>query len=126
MIMALAQGQSLKSSYYLFALKSFLVWTFTLTVCMIVVGFPVFALVVSVGALMAVTLHAILPISAVLLIAVSFIAIHAIGIMLAAAYLTLQGVHPQEVEWLRWLNGQANPSHTSVYAACPLTCELKS
>lgn len=123
--MALAQGQSFKNFYFLMLIKSFLIWTFTLTVCMVVVGFPALVLVISVGSLAAVTLHAIMPISAVLLIAVSLIGIHAIGIMSAAAFLTLKGIHPQEVEWLRWLNGQEDPLHTSVYAACPLTCELK-
>lgn len=122
--MALAQSQSLKSFYFLSMIRSFLIWTFTLTVCMIVIGFPALVLVVSVGALLAVTLHALMPFSAVLLITVGLVGIHAIGIMLAAASLTLQGIHPQEVEWLRWLHGQEDPLHTSVYAACPLTCDL--
>ncbi len=124
--MTLVQSQPFKNLYFIVALKSFLIWTFTLTVCMIVVGFPALVLVVSVGALLAVTLHAIMPFSAVLLIAVGLIGIHAIGIMLAAAFMTANGIHPQEVEWLRWLNGQADPLHTSVYAACPLTCEINS
>ncbi len=122
--MALAQSQSLKSFYFLLLIKSFLIWTFTLTVCMIVIGFPALVLVVSVGALLAVTLHALMPFSAVLLITVGMIAIHAVGIMMGAAYLTSRGIHPQEVEWLRWLHGQEDPLHTSVYAACPLTCDL--
>jgi hypothetical protein len=91
---------------------------------MIVIGFPVLVLVVSVSALLAFTLHAILPFSAVLLITIGMIGIHAFGIMLAAAWLTSKGIHPQEVEWLRWLNGQENPLHTAVYASCPLTCDI--
>lgn len=122
--MTLAHSQRLENSAYLFALKSFLIWVFTLTVCMIVIGFPVLVLVVSVSALLAFTLHAILPFSAVLLITIGMIGIHAFGIMLAAAWLTSKGIHPQEVEWLRWLNGQENPLHTAVYASCPLTCDI--
>jgi hypothetical protein len=122
--MALAPSQSLKTAHTLFMIKSFLIWTFTLTVCMLVIGFPILVLVVSVGALLAVTLHAIMPGSAVLFVGMSLIGIHAIGIMLAAAFLTSKGIHPQEVEWLRWLHGQENPLNTSVYAACPLTCDV--
>lgn len=123
--MTLAHSQSLGTSDLLFSLKSFLIWVFTLTVCMIVIGFPVLVLVVSVSALLAFTLHAIMPFSAVLFIALSMIGLHALGIMLAAAFLTSKGIHPQEVEWLRWLNGQENPLHTAVYASCPLTCEIQ-
>lgn len=124
--MTLVQNQPFKNLYFLVAIKSFLIWTFTLTVCMLVIGFPAVVLVVSIGALMAVTLHAIMPFSAVLLIVVGLIGIHAIGIMSTAAFMTASGIHPQEVEWLRWLNGQADPSNTSVYAACPLTCEINA
>lgn len=122
--MTLAHSQSLENSDFFFSLKSFLVWVFTLTVCMIVIGFPVFLLVVSVSALFAFVLHEILPVSAVLVITLGMIGIHAIGIMSAAAWLTSQGIHPQQVEWLRWLNGKANPLHTAVYASCPLTCDI--
>jgi hypothetical protein len=123
--MALARSQGLGNFYFLFALKSFLLWTFTLAVCMIVLGFPVLVLVVSIGALLAVTLHAIIPASGVLFATITMLGIHALGIMLAAGFLTLKGIHPQEVEWLRWLNGQENPLHTSVYASCPLTCDIE-
>jgi hypothetical protein len=123
--MALARSQSLGNFYFLFALKSFLIWTFTLTVCMIVLGFPVLVLVVSIGALLAMTLHAIVPAAGVLLATLSMLGIHVLGIMLAAAFLTAQGIHPQEVEWLRWLHGEENPLHTSVYASCPLTCDIQ-
>jgi hypothetical protein len=122
--MTLARSQSLGNSDFLFSLKSFLIWVFTLTVCMIVIGFPVLVLVVSVSALLAFTLHAIMPFSAVLLIALGMIGIHAVGIMLAAALLTSKGIYPQEVEWLRWLHGEENPLHTAVYASCPLTCDI--
>lgn len=122
--MTLASSQSLENSAILFTLKSFSVWVFTLTVCMIVIGFPMFMLVVSVSALAAFILNAILPFSSILFVSAIVIGVHAFGIMSAAAWLTSKGIHPQEVEFLRWLNGKENPLHTSVYASCPLTCEL--
>ncbi len=122
--MTLANSQRLNNSSFLFTLKSFLLWVFTLTVTMIVIGFPVFILVVSISALLAFVLHAILPFSAVLLVSIGVLGIHAIGVMAVAGWLTSQGIHPHQVEWLRWLNGQHDPLHTAVYASCPLTCEL--
>lgn len=122
--MTLANSQSLETSAVLFSLKSFSVWVFTLTVCMIVLGFPIFVLVVSLSALAAFVLNTILPFSSILFVSISVLGVHAIGVMLAAAWLTSQGIHPQEVEFLRWLSGNENPLHTPVYASCPLTCEL--
>lgn len=106
-------------------LKSILVWSFVLVVCMTVIGFPLLMLVVAVGSLMAVTLHAILPTSAMLMTAIGFVGVHILGILAASTFLTLKGIHPQEVEWLRWLNGQENPTTSSTYASCPLTCDVK-
>ncbi|MBW4442730.1 MAG: hypothetical protein KME10_16145 [Plectolyngbya sp. WJT66-NPBG17] len=122
--MTLANSQSLENSAILFTLKSVSVWVFTLTVCMIVIGFPMFILVVSLSALAAFVLNAILPFSSILFVSAIVIGVHAFGILFAAAWLTSKGIHPQEVEFLRWLNGQENPLHTSVYASCPLTCDL--
>ncbi|MBE9012009.1 hypothetical protein IQ250_17565 [Pseudanabaenaceae cyanobacterium LEGE 13415] len=122
--MTLANSQSLENSAILFSLKSFSVWVFTLTVCMIVIGFPMFILVVALSALAAFVLNAILPFSSILFVSAIVIGVHAIGIMLGAAWLTSKGIHPQEVEFLRWLGGKENPLHTSVYASCPLTCDL--
>jgi hypothetical protein len=106
-------------------IKSILVWSFVLAVCMTVIGFPLLMLVVAVGSLMAVTLHAILPTSAMLMTAVGFVGVHVLGILAASTFLTLKGIHPQEVEWLRWLNGQENPTTDSTFASCPLTCDIK-
>jgi hypothetical protein len=123
--MTLAQSQS-RQSLSIFALvKSILVWTFALTVCMIVIGFPMLIMVVALASLVAVMLHAIMPVGAVLVTAVGFVGIHALGILLASTYLTLRGIHPQDVDWLRWLHGQENPDNVAVYAACPLTCEIE-
>jgi hypothetical protein len=122
--MTLSQSSSFQGNYYILVLKSFLIWTFTLAVCLLIVGFPLILLMVTIGCLVAVVLQSVLPVSAVLVVAGSLLGINVLAILLGAAVLTLKGIHPQEVEWLRWLNGKANPSHSSVYAACPLTCEI--
>ena len=123
--MALAPSQNAGNLYLVSMLKSILVWSFVLAVCMIVIGFPVFVLVVAVASLLAVTLHAIMPTSAVLFITASFIGLHVLGIFAVSTFLTLKGIHPQDVEWLRWLHGQENPQNSTVYASCPLTCDVK-
>lgn len=122
--MALSESQSFRKFYYLLMFKSFFIWVFTLTVCLLVIGFPLVILMVTIGSLLAVILQSVLPVSAVLVVAGSLLGFNLLGIMIGAAALTLKGVHPQEVEWLRWLHGEENPNHTSVYAACPLTCGL--
>jgi hypothetical protein len=106
-------------------LKSFLIWTFTLAVCLLIIGFPLVILMVTIGALLSVVLQSVMPVSAVLVVAGSILGINLLVVMMGAAALTLKGVHPQEVTWLRWLHGEENPSHTSVYASCPLTCALR-
>jgi len=120
--MALSQSQSYRGFSYLIMLKSFLIWTFTLTVCFLVIGFPIVILMTIIGALFAAVLQSIMPASAVLLVAGGLLGMIVMGILLSAAALTLKGIHPQEIEWLRWLHGEANPDHTTVYASCPLTC----
>lgn len=123
--MALAQSSSLRKTHSLFMIKSFLIWTFTLAVCLMVVGFPLIVLMATVGSLLSIVLHSIMPVSSVLLVAGSLIAFNVMAVVVGAAALTLKGVHPTEVRWLSWLHGEADPLHTSVYAACPLTCEMK-
>lgn len=105
-------------------LKSFLIWCFTLTVCLLVIGFPLIVLMMTIGALLAVVLHSILPVSSVLLVAGSMISFNLLAIFMGSGLLTAKGIHPQEVSWLRWLHGEDQPANTSVYASCPLTCEL--
>jgi hypothetical protein len=123
MNMTLANSQSLGRAYALFLTKSFLVWVFTFIVCSLVIGFPILILVVGIGALLAVTLQSVMPMSSVLLVAGGTLALHILGVMLASAVLTLKGVHPQDVSWLTWLNGKADEAETpSVYASCPFTC----
>jgi len=123
--MALSQSQSFRKVYYLLMIKSFLIWAFTLTVCLLIIGFPAVILMVTIGSLLAVILQSVMPVSAVLVVAGSLLGFNLLAIVLGAGLLTLKGVHPQEVDWLRWLHGDADPHHTSVYAACPLTCDIK-
>jgi hypothetical protein len=106
-------------------IKSFLIWAFTLTVCLLVVGFPIVILMVTFGSLLAIILQTVVPMSSVLLVAGSIIGLNLLGIMLGAAILTVKGVHPDQVSWLRWLQGEEDPRHTSVYASCPLTCAIR-
>ncbi len=122
--MALSHSQGLRKFYYLTMLKSFLIWVFTLAVCLLVIGFPLVILMVTIGSLVSVVLQSVLPVSAVLVVAGSILSLNLFAICFGAAALTLKGVHPQEVNWLRWLHGEADPRHTSVYASCPLTCDV--
>ncbi len=124
--MVLAHGQSYRRFYYLVMLKSFLIWAFTLGVCLLIIGFPLVILMVTIGALLSVALQSVMPASAVLVVAGSLLGINLFGILFGAALLTLKGIHPHEVSWLRWLSGDADPSNQTVYASCPLTCSIRS
>jgi hypothetical protein len=123
--MELAPREGWGRNYSLAMIKSFLIWTFTLTVCLLVVGFPLVMIMMTIGALAAVVLQSVLPVSAVLVVAGSIIGANVLAVFVGAAILTLKGIHPQEVTWLRWLHGDASPLYSSVYAACPLTCDLQ-
>ncbi len=122
--MALSQTSNLSKTNSLFMVKSFLIWTFTLAVCLLVVGFPLVVLMATVGCLLSVVLQSVMPVSAVLLVAGSLIMLNIMAVVFAAGMLTLKGVHPSQVKWLSWLHGETEQMHTSVYAACPLTCEV--
>ncbi|MEA5627382.1 hypothetical protein [Nostoc sp. UHCC 0251] len=123
--MVSAQSSNLGKTYSLLMIKSFLIWTFTLAVCLLVVGFPLVVLMATVGCLLSIILQSVMPVSAVLLVAGGLIMFNVMAVVLAAGVLTLKGVHPSEVKWLSWLHGEADQMQTSVYAACPLTCEIK-
>ncbi len=124
--MAFANSSTITNQFQLVTtIKSILIWSFVLTVCMLVIGFPILMLMVAVGSLTAVTLQAVMPTGAMLMTAIGFIGAHILGILAASSFLTLKGIHPHEVESLRWLNGQANPVTISTYASCPLTCDVK-
>ena len=110
---------------YIDLIKSFLVWSFTLTVCLLVVGFPVGALVVTIGILATIILQTVIPASAVLVVTGSIFALNIGVVLFGAAILALKGVHPEQVSWLSWLHGEDKLTHTPIYASCPLTCQLE-
>jgi hypothetical protein len=124
--MVLTKSLSSTKSYSFNTIKSFLIWTFTLSVCLLVVGFPIVMLMVVVGSVLSIALQSIMPVSAVLLVAGGLIGLNVLTIIAGAAMLSFKGVNPQEVSWLNWLRGDENPSHSSIYAACPLTCDVES
>ena len=124
--MQLTQSRTILKSRYVATAKSFLIWCFALTVTLLVVGFPLVVLMATIGALLSITLHPILPVSAVLLVAGGTIALNILAVVFGAGLLTAKGIHPQDVRWLSWLNGNANPVSTTTYAACPLTCNIDS
>ncbi|MEG3439795.1 hypothetical protein V0288_21890 [Pannus brasiliensis CCIBt3594] len=105
-------------------IKSFLLWNVILAVCLLVVGFPLVVLMMTVGALSAIVLHSVLPVSSVLLVAGTIVGLNLLAVAMGAMMLTAKGIYPHEVHWLRWLHGDAKPSHEPVYASCPLTCGI--
>jgi hypothetical protein len=121
--MSFSQSQIVDTADYGLMAKSFALWTLILTVCLLIIGFPVGILIVTFGSLLAVALQAVVP-GGMVIVAAGLIGLQLAGVMIGAAVLTLKGIHPQEVSWLRWLNGQADPQHETTYAACPLTCEI--
>lgn len=123
--MTLAPSSSFGNRFSLFIVKSFLIWTFTLTVCLLVVGFPLVVLMATVAFLLSIALQSVMPVSAVLLVAGGLIGFNVLAVVLGASVLTFKGIHPQDVRWLSWLHGEADDVQTSVYAACPLTCDLE-
>lgn len=124
--MALSHSPSLGNFYAFLMIKSFLIWTFTLSICLLIAGFPLVILMVVGGSLLAVILQSMMPMSSVLVVAGGIIGLNIFGVMFGAAMLTLRGVHPDQVSWLRWLQGEENPKNSSVYAACPLTCATRN
>jgi hypothetical protein len=124
--MALTNSQGLDKTYSLMIAQSFLTWVFTLAVCSLVIGFPILIVVTIGAALMMVTLQSLFSMSAALVIAASILGIHLVGIVATAAVLTFRGIHPQDVTWLAWLNGRENSTALSVYASCPLTCDISN
>lgn len=123
--MALSQTSDLGKTYSMLMLKSFLIWMFTLAVCLLVVGFPLVVLMATVGCLLSIVLQSVMPVSAVLFVAGSIFFVNIAAVAIAAGVLTAKGIHPSQVEWLSWLHGESEKMQSTVYAACPLTCELK-
>ncbi|MEM7557180.1 MAG: hypothetical protein AAF378_24450 [Cyanobacteria bacterium P01_A01_bin.84] len=123
--MASSEISSLEKTYSLLMVKSFLIWTFTLAVCLLVVGFPLVVLMATVGCLLSIVLQSVMPVSAVLLVAGGLIVFNVMAVVIGAGALTARGVHPNEVSWLTWLHGEEEQMQTTVYAACPLTCDIE-
>ena len=121
--MTVAQAPQVNRYDFLLIIKSFLIWTFALTVSWFVVGFPIVAVMATLGALAAMVLQAVIPMSSVLVVSGLLLLLNVLGILFGAALLAIRGIHPHEVSWLKWLDQTANESSNSVYAACPLTCD---
>jgi len=113
-----------RKSTFLAGIKSFLIWSFSLTVCLLVVGFPLGFVLATIGVLMTIVLHAVMPISSVLFVGAVILALNVLVVLVGAAALTIKGINPQDVSWLSWLHGEADPQYTTVYASCPLTCQM--
>ena len=123
--MSLSGTSDLGKTYSLLMVKSFLIWTFTLAVCLLVVGFPLVVLMATVGCLLSIVLQSVMPVSAVLLVAGGLISFNVMAVLVGAGVLTFKGIHPKEVSWLSWLHGEEEEMQTTVYAACPLTCNIE-
>ena len=121
--MTVAQAPQTSRYDFLLVIKSFLIWTFALTVSWFVVGFPLVAIIATLGALSALVLQAVIPMSSVLIVSGMILVMNVFGILFGAALLAIKGIHPHEVRWLKWLDPQANEQVVPLYAACPLTCD---
>lgn len=122
--MALAKSQSTNSYVLLAAAKSFLVWAFILEVCLLVIGFPLLVLIVAAASIIAISLQPLLSMSAVLLVASVVVGLNLLVVFSGAGVLAVKGVNPQDVSWLSWLKADPNPLRQSIYASCPLTCDI--
>ncbi|MER3490954.1 MAG: hypothetical protein C4323_00685 [Mastigocladus sp. ERB_26_2] len=123
--MALSQTANFSKTDSLLMVKSFLIWSFTLAVCLLVVGFPLVVLMATVGCLLSIVLQSVMPVSAVLLVAGGLILFNVLAVVIGASVLTAKGIHPKEVKWLSWLHGETEEMQKTIYAACPLTCDIK-
>ncbi|KOP22745.1 hypothetical protein AMR41_30210 [Hapalosiphon sp. MRB220] len=124
--MALSQTANFSKTDSLLMVKSFLIWSFTLAVCLLVVGFPLVVFMATVGCLLSIVLQSVMPVSAVLVVAGGLILFNILSVVIGASVLTAKGIHPKEVKWLSWLHGETEQMQKTVYAACPLTCDIKS
>ncbi|BAZ65665.1 MAG: hypothetical protein KME28_07455 [Pelatocladus maniniholoensis HA4357-MV3] len=123
--MALSQTANFSKTDSLLMVKSFLIWSFTLAVCLLVVGFPLVVFMATVGCLLSIVLQSVMPVSAVLVVAGGLILFNILSVVIGASVLTAKGIHPKEVKWLSWLHGETEQMQKTVYAACPLTCDIE-
>jgi hypothetical protein len=124
MTFAASRGSNLSNDNFLQLVKSFSIWTFTILICYLIVGFPVFFLMVFIASLLATALQPILATSAALWVAGGFISLHLLAMMGGAAMLTARGIHPENVSWLNWAESKSSLQYSIAYPACPLTCAL--
>jgi len=122
--MTLSNTQQTSTFTLLPWLQSLLSWMFILTVCSLIVGFPLVILLVVSGALLSITLQSILSASAVLITVGSVVGGCLLAIATIAASLALRGIQPDQVSWLTWLHEAEETLQVPVYASCPLTCDL--
>ncbi|MGY6530499.1 MAG: hypothetical protein ACXITR_11285 [Cyanobacterium sp.] len=124
--MQISHRDGWQNNYFVAIAKNFLLWTFTLTVCFLVVGFPVVVILMTVGILGAIILQSILPASAILVVTGSILGSTAIAILFGSLMLTLKGIDPHDVRWLGWLHDhEAKQQTLAMFASCPLTCDIK-
>ncbi|MBE9232529.1 hypothetical protein IQ231_12780 [Cuspidothrix issatschenkoi LEGE 03284] len=122
--MVAAQSSNLSQTDSLLMMRSFLIWTFTLAVCLLVVGFPLVVLMATVGCLLSIVLQSVMPANAVLVVAGGLVIFNIMAVLISAGVLTAKGIHPKQIKWLNWLHSEGEKTQTTVYAACPLTCEI--
>ncbi|MFM7363897.1 MAG: hypothetical protein ACKO11_05220 [Cuspidothrix sp.] len=122
--MVAAQSSNLSQTDSLLMMRSFLIWTFTLAVCLLVVGFPLVVLMATVGCLLSIVLQSVMPANAVLVVAGGLVMFNIMAVLITAGVLTAKGIHPRQIKWLNWLHSEEEKTQTTVYAACPLTCEI--
>ena len=122
--MQLTAQQTVSNNNLLANVNSFLIWSFVLIVCFLVVGFPLVFLLTTIGVLMTIVLQGLIPISSVFLVGSSLISFSLLIMFVSAAALTIKGIRPQDVTWLSWLHGDAELHYDRVYASCPLTCSI--
>lgn len=101
----------------------FCIWTFALTACWLVVGFPVVALLVIGTSLVAISLQAVLPFSAVMGVIGGVFAVNVVLLLIGATLLTAWGVYPEQLAGFRWLRPSRQQPIQAMFAACPLTCD---
>ncbi|NET35392.1 MAG: hypothetical protein F6K19_25770 [Cyanothece sp. SIO1E1] len=123
--MAIASNQIVDRTDVLLGVKGFLLWTFLLEACLLVVGFPLTLVIVAGGAFVAVALQAVMPVNAVLVVSAILVIANLSLVISSAAILTAKKIHPRDVSWLGWLHQDSDPLDVAVYASCPLTCEIK-
>ncbi|MBE9222377.1 hypothetical protein IQ215_06675 [Cyanobacterium stanieri LEGE 03274] len=123
--MQISHRDGWQGNYLVAIAKNFLLWTLTLTVCFLVVGFPVVVILMTLGVLGAIILQSILPASAILVVSGSILGSTAVAILVSSLLLTLKGIDPHDVKWLGWLHDhEAKQQILPLYASCPLTCDI--